>query len=113
MAQRFLTQKIRIQAPTTAATYGEIVDISMFASLSLCSDGTAFVGSYAPAFYQDLADPTSTNYTAGLSGITAPNNHQDVNLGGVGHGHFRGLRLYCQSYTSGTPTFWIVGRYLS
>jgi len=112
MTQRFLSKKISVQAPTTASTFGEIVDISMFASLSLCSDGTAFVGSYTPAFYLDLADPTSNNYSGGLSSVTTTYKHQDMNLGGVGHGQFRGLRLYCQSYTSGTPTFWLVGKYL-
>ena len=108
-----LSPKIPLNVPTTAATYGAIVDISQFRSIEVFSDLTAFSGSYNLAFYMDLADTLANNFQAGTGSITGPSGAQILNssTGVGGMGHFAGLRIYCNSYTSGTPTFWLVGRY--
>ena len=108
-----LSRKILLNVPTTPGAYGAIVDISQFISAYVYSDITAFSGSYNLAFYMDLADALANNFQAGTGSITAPFIGQALNAptGVGGMGHFAGLRIYCNSYSSGTPTFWLLGRY--
>ena len=106
-----LSSKIPLNITTTPATYGTILDISQFISFSVYSDNTAFAGSYIMALYMDLGDAAGNNFQAGTSSLTGPSQQQNFNLASGGFGNFAGLRLYCNGYTSGTPTFWLVGRY--